>query len=265
MKSDRKSISLIAIAGVFALLNTPVSAQAPTEDQGPQQAEFLFLMEDAYLEEHDEWEAALTVDHRLRPSKTIYTVELGYGVSDDLQIEIEVPFEDRNRSSGFGDAEVGLDVALLQTDDGQPFQLTAGAAVVIPTGDKNDGIGTGDWGYELSLRAATHITPSVQVNLAAGHEALPNGGTAADAVKEWSAGVGLTWSVDDDAQIVSEFLHEREREEASDETEHEVENYLSTGVIVEVVDGVSFGSATAFGLSHDSDDIRILTKLQFEL
>lgn len=151
------------------------------------------------------------------------------------------------------------------TDDGQPFQLTAGAALVIPTGDKNDGIGTGDWGYELSLRAATHITPSVQVNLSAGHEALPNGGTAADVVKEWTAGAGLTWSVDDDTQIVSEFLHEREREEEGDETEHEVENYLSTGAIFELVDGVSFGSAAALGLSHDSDDLRLLTKLQFEL
>lgn len=60
--------------------------------------------------------------------------------------------------SGPGDALVRGGRALMR-DDPQPFDLAAVAKIKIPTADKNDGLGTGEFDEEVGLEAGKLVAP----------------------------------------------------------------------------------------------------------
>ncbi|MFC1594247.1 transporter [Candidatus Omnitrophota bacterium] len=108
----------------------------------------------------------------------IENVSARYGLKDDLQLEVSVPYRyqhdrisvetpasDTNRSSnGIGDISTGLFYQFAYEDGGMP-DMIAGVSVKSNTGvepyGRDIGLGTGHWGVKSSLVAVKSSDPAI--------------------------------------------------------------------------------------------------------
>lgn len=250
------------LSSLAAAVSIAVAAPARADDEIPQQ-DFLFLFETAYTQEQGEWQATAAADWQRDPDASLYAIEFEYGITDRFQVSVELPFLDEDGVSGIGDVEFGAAYALLKEDDGLP-EFTIAAEARAPSGDEDDGLGVGGWGYGAALRASKLLMPRLYGHASAAYEWVPNGGAVAEELDEWSFGAGLGFQPEDCVTLTAEVLHEREREVEDGEVERERETYLSVGAIFEPADDILVGVAGAFGVSDDSADARLLAKLQAE-
>ena len=252
-----------ALSSVAFGLSTPAFADA---DDGLDEAahEFLFLIEEAYTQEAGEWQFGVAFDHAFEGSVSQYSVEVEYGITERLQLEAELPVTDGEGVYGVGDVEFSVAYALLKESEGASPEFTIAVSAVAPTGDADDGLGTGDWGFEASAQLSKKLRDGLYAHIVGGREWTPNGGADAEHLSEWLFGLGAAAYAGDRFALIAEYLREMEREIEQGVTERAVEEYASAGFGYEVFEDVTVGASGAVGLNDESDDVRLIVKFQAE-
>lgn len=241
---------------IGSILLIPHQAHASGSGDEFEGQEILFLLEEAYTQEKGEWQIGAAVSQSLEgPDERGWELEVEYGLTDRLQVFVELPVLDGPRGNGgVGDPEIGLDYAILKDTGGSTPEFTVGAAVTLPVGDNGNGPGNGGLGYQLSARISKALAPDVFIHGLTEYEAVPDARqNGADlSLREYSFGAGFAYAPIDDLFLVAEYLWEKEREKQNGIVETEVEQLLSFGVTYEFANAISIGVAGAAGLNNDS-------------
>lgn len=87
-----------------------------------------------------------------RPSRLLPFTELVYGISDRQELTIEFAGLSQNRQFGLNDMVVGTKYILLTESDHRPG-IAGSFELKLPTGDEARGLGSGEFDYDLRLRA----------------------------------------------------------------------------------------------------------------
>ncbi len=235
---------------------------AEERDDEAQEQDFLFLLEEAYVQEKGEWQVGIAWDRTIGATSDSFEFEVEYGLTDRLQVAMELPVVNDDDASGVGDLEFALDYALLKDEGALAPEFTIGAGAIAPTG--GDGTGSGTWGYETSVRVSKQIAEGFYMHGAGAREAVPGGGPDADLLREWSAGAGAALRVNNALTLTGEYIREVEREDEAGNSEKEVESYVTGGLILKISDLLEIGAAGGAGLTEDSADARFIAKFQAE-
>jgi hypothetical protein len=85
-------------------------------------------------------------------SRQLPFTELVYGISDRQEITFEIPYLSERGEHGFGDGVIGTKFMFLKERERLPgFALSF--ELKLPTGDESRGLGSGEFDYDLRLRA----------------------------------------------------------------------------------------------------------------
>jgi len=78
--------------------------------------------------------------------------ELVYGISDRQELTFEIAYLSQRHQHGFGDAVVGTKYQFLKETQTLPG-MAGSFELKLPTGSERKGLGTGEFDYDLRLRA----------------------------------------------------------------------------------------------------------------
>ena len=110
-----------------------------------------FRTDDPEPVEYRHWEGYLASEGGFDRDQTSFTaphVEINYGIVPDVQIHMIAPFayvkaEGESSHYGYGDMEIGAKYRFIQETECRP-QVGVFPLVVYPTGDKDQGLGSGE-------------------------------------------------------------------------------------------------------------------------
>lgn len=245
-----------ACATLWLGWTAPVTAE---ESPSFQQQDFLFLLEEAYTQEAGEWQASASLDRQFNPGSSLVELDLEYGITERLQLSVQLPWSHEPGASGLSASELAIDYAVLKDEGFATPELTIGAAVIAPTGD--DDVSLNGWGYEVSLRTSKLVLPATYVHGMVAYERVTSEGESA---AEWSLGGGLAFRPSRCLTLIGEYIHEIEREtDGLGATERQSEDFLSGGIVFEIADDLLIGAGGALNL-QDSDEHRLLASVQIE-
>jgi hypothetical protein len=131
-------------------MNTIILAILSLQDFAPEEIEQL-RTQTAYVLDAGEIESDLVVSYLESSdlSLTRIDLEIEFGVTDSLMLEIEVPYLFRDphpgrRTDGFGDLDLEGKYLLYSR---LPFTVGAGIEIGLPSGDEDKGLGDGEVEY----------------------------------------------------------------------------------------------------------------------
>ncbi len=244
---------VLRIAFALAVL-FPLSAFADGEET--EGHDFLFLLEEAYTQEDGESQLGASLSHATDAAEWEMEAEFEYGLTDRLQVSIEVPIvKGRSDSPEIEELEFGVAYALVLEDASILPTVTAAASVQAPLS------ADGDWEYTTSLNTSKQVSDPLflYTNLAGAFVS----NDAISGVSEWSAGLGVAWEAADETWLIAEILHEEEADLDQGRKVWEQANFASFGLGFEPIDDVIIGAAYAHAFD-DSDDSRLIIQAQVE-
>lgn len=141
-------------AGLAAVLATTSMAESQrtyltTENRFPE----LGKVEVSYILDNLEFETASWTEH---------AVQARYGLIENLTLRASVPFVmtendiTGNDNEGLGDASLGLDLLAFEDIFGYPYVIPH-ADVFLPTGDDDEGLGSGEVEYSFGASIGTVV------------------------------------------------------------------------------------------------------------
>jgi hypothetical protein len=130
---------LAVAATVFSVYAPPpmITGDVPTADQGR------FELYSGLR--YQEGEAG-------EPRRQLPFTELVYGISDRQELTFEIAYLSQRHEHGFGDAVVGTKYRFIKETETLPG-IAGSFELKLPTGSERKGLGTGEFDYDLRLRA----------------------------------------------------------------------------------------------------------------
>lgn len=174
------------------------------------------------------------------------TVEVDYGVTDWLEVGVQVPYlfllpkpKEEKEIDGLGDVTLSISLSLLAE---HPFWVSTSLDVTLDTGD---GHGSNDFGAGV-----VQWSPSITMDLAAGNSewVLGIGGEFGDRISVFVFEVTLAYPID-------ELVPSIGVEGSLDGDEKEV--FLVPGVGFPIAEDVEFGIEVPIGLTSVSSDWKV--------
>ena len=228
------------------------SAPAKPEEKADEQLiNELFVGEKIYLQDKGEFVLVLSPSFSKGSSgnETELSAEVKYGLTSRLQISAEFPYvftdpKDDKQHDGIGDMSCAVNYNFLQKDE---FALGARLELVIPTGNERRDLGGGELVLAPSLLASVRVGKG-----------------------EIYAGIGGEFGEHGDAftySIAGAYPWERfvgVLELTGVTGDHEDTLYVAPGVYWHINEKIDLGVGVPIGLTHDSDDYRIVVKAIFE-
>ena len=86
------------------------------------------------------------------PARQLPFTELVYGISDRQELTFEIAYLSQRHEHGFGDAVVGTKYQFLKETEARPG-IAGSFELKLPTGSERKGLGTGEFDYDIRLRA----------------------------------------------------------------------------------------------------------------
>lgn len=86
------------------------------------------------------------------PARQLPFTELVYGISDRQEVTFEIAYLSQRHEHGFGDAVVGTKYQFLKESGTRPG-IAGSFELKLPTGSERKGLGTGEFDYDIRLRA----------------------------------------------------------------------------------------------------------------
>jgi hypothetical protein len=86
------------------------------------------------------------------PARQLPFTELVYGISHRQELTFEIAYLSQRHEHGFGDAVVGTKYQFLKENDSLPG-IAGSFELKVPTGSEQKGLGTGEFDYDIRLRA----------------------------------------------------------------------------------------------------------------
>jgi Putative MetA-pathway of phenol degradation len=155
-----KALSVRALMVGLAMLS-PALVLA----QMPMLPEQLPITESVVLQDQDELETSADVRYFRFPDhkETTVDAQLEYGLTDQWQIEADVPYtflkpDGESTVDGIGDVEISTRYGVLDFRR-QPFSLDLGLGTTLPTGDRGRELGEGRLSLEPFFVAGQWIGP----------------------------------------------------------------------------------------------------------
>jgi hypothetical protein len=132
-------ISRILFIIVYLSISIPALAGPPFRTDDPEPVEYRH------------WEVYVASQGSFDRNETSFTaphVEINYGIVPDIQIHLIAPFEyvkveGESSHYGYTEMEIGAKFRFIQETDSHP-QVGVFPTLVLPTGDKNKGLGSGE-------------------------------------------------------------------------------------------------------------------------
>jgi hypothetical protein len=193
-------------------------------------------------------------DSDMRGSTVQARVE--YGITDDLQAHVQVPFDIMDRSTSFsaesGTSRIEAGAKYSIIGDNSPVALSAGMDIEVPLSSNNDVL-------DEAPNAGPLFKPSVIVG---------GGGEAVEVHASAQAELGapdraLNYSVgslfNTGALTPSVELSSRAQENAAPEF------YATPGVTYSFSDRAELGIGAGIGLNEVSDDVQLMAKFSFNI
>lgn len=307
--NDESASGLFSLNWLEDAENTPETTKRENDndddDDRFEGEDFLFRLEEAYAQRRGELQVSFAFDfasgrererefsfedgkrdvetETSRANTYGYLVEIEYGVTDRLQIEVEIPyFSVRERSSeglfesgNLADIEVGLGYALVEETETLPAVL-ASFEIALPTGDHRKEIGNDRFGYGGRLamskdfgRWVGHLNVGYEyVNDARLWFANGEDGPKLD-LNGIEYGAGVVYKFDDSwhgiVELVGETGEELELDGRRWETELSLIPGLRYGIETRGFGDFEFGVAFPVGLTSDSEDWGVIAKVQWEM
>ncbi len=87
-----------------------------------------------------------------QPARLLPFSELVYGLTDRLELTFEAAGLSKNHEYGLSDSVVGTKFVFLEETGGRPG-IAGSLELKLPTGDEARGLGSGEFDYDLRLRA----------------------------------------------------------------------------------------------------------------
>ncbi|MDH3527096.1 MAG: transporter [Gammaproteobacteria bacterium] len=178
-------------------------------------------------------------------------VTVEYGVTDDLQVELEWKAyvrddrDDEPATDGIGDIEIGLQYSWMRIK-GSRFHAAAGVEVGIPTGDEDKQLGEGDASIE------------------------PYGIFAADLPDDRGqlfvhAGIEFSNDVDEPFVNIGGFVPMGDVVVTAEWNWSEEQRFLTPGLVWQSEKSWEFGIGVPIGLNDASDDYRVIVLAIYEI
>ncbi len=289
--SQHKSLLVSILA--LVLLATSVSAR---QDPDRWTQEFLFMMDDAYTQAAGQWQVAAelgylhnrrTAEYRGANLVTTDTdalwqaaAKVAYGLTDAIQANLYVPYghiETQRTTQGvtqrltrydFGDVTTGLTLKLMDQDHNNWLPtLAATATAVLPTSDKDAGMGKDAYGWKGGLAASKAVDDFFwHGNVAYGR----SDDTREFGQNYWadesifSCGAALVFSPTRGYDLICETYAEFETEDSDLETEHRMRWYLTPGAKYHVSETADIGFSVPIGLQGDTYEWGVVVKVMLE-
>jgi hypothetical protein len=230
------------------------AAQAEGEDNDEQ--DFLFLLEEGYLQNAGETQVDAGVFREVGGG-----VGLGffaeYGLTERLQVGIGVPFgfDHSEDDGGIGDLEFGLDIGLSEEEGAIPA-VALELEGIAPIGAADQG--NGGWGYGAGLSMSKILGKTV-LHISGGLER-----TESLDLQEWWVGGTLARPLTDGILVIGEARWSTERESSGNDLERERQTELSFGSIVGVSSILDLGAAMQVVATGEDRGARLQLKMQAE-
>lgn len=295
--SQHKSV----VVGILALVLLASSVNAQ-DDSDRWTQEFLFMMDDAYLQAAGQWQVSVDGSYMQNRRTAEYVgtnlsttdtddfwkaaAKVAYGLTDILQANLYVPYghvKTQGTLAGtttqldrydFGDVTTGLSVKLMDQDHNNWLPTVAATVTaVLPTSDKDAGIGKDTYGWNVGLAASKAVDDFFwHGNVAYGEldnteefGQLNNLGQSVEADEDlWSCGLALVYSPTEEYDLICETYAEFERESRLDETEDRMSWYLTPGAKYHLSETTDIGLGVPIGLQGDTYEWGIMAKVLWE-
>jgi hypothetical protein len=291
MEKSPSLTSTIVSIGIALSIGFYSIAFAGESQEEPEGQQFLFMNEDAYTQEKGQWQLSFTSQYQDRKKikdgdevkikdQWQWVMESEYGLSEWLQINLEVPFlsvhkvtiEDGEAThldkAGIGDVETGIRVRLIEEDD-QWWQSTVsvGFGLSWPTGQWGRDLGTDGYGWEVDL-LFSKTTDKWAYHLSGGFgmtdDAREQGESEKSDIEEFGVGGALVYGATDSLDIICELFSEFEREKSGTSVSHETVLYVVPGVGYKLFKDFEMGLGVPIGLTNESHDWGIIANIQYE-
>jgi hypothetical protein len=227
---------------VFSLLASTTLAQLsdgssegvsrPIEDNS-------FLIEEAYNQEKGVVQHISNLMHSFTPERDLtysFTQEWPlFGQSHQLSFTIPSRLHSTDNDGGVGDILINYRYQLFNRDDWAAVALRL--SMILPTGNKNAGLGSGVVGVQVNLPASKRLSESFVAHANAGFTLLPRVRQALDAGDEvkndltaYNVGASLIWLIATNYNLLCEYVTNFSADVRSDGTKtRSVETIVSPG------------------------------------
>jgi len=198
----------------------------------------------------------------VKGNTTQITPVLTYGIVDNIDIVLGIPYQHRrtkdadNRFSenGFSDASLDLKWRFYEKDG---WGLALKPGITLPTGDEDNGLGTGRVTYRIFFITTKELKPwAFHANL--GY--MRNENSAHERKNLWHASLAAEVEVMKDLRVVANIGIQRNPD--MDDTMHPA--FILGGLIYSLTDHLDLDVGIKGGLNRAEDDITYLAGLTFK-
>ncbi len=252
----------ILLSAIFALFAPLSASSAPLEDNS-------FLLEEAYNQEPGVYQFIQVYQfNKTSPAETTetyaFTVEAPL-YSQRHQLSFTMPFQTLEttgtRNSGIADTFVHYRYSLLDKKD---FTATPRISVILPTGKKESGLGTGSIGAQFAAALSLNLNEYFVTHWNMGFTLVPSAKTVSN-----NFAASLVYLFNDNLNFLVEFFNESKETADDTGTKSRSESYyINPGVRyahnfgeTQLVPGISFPVGVA---ASEAEDYGILLYLSLE-
>jgi len=252
-------------------LTLPASSSAADFESEEYKQDFLFLLEEAYTQEQDEWQFGLAYQQvnyqstsmQAHLSDVFWELGLEYGFTNHFQIELSLPYQQSSwyqngvkiNTSALANPELDLIYQILEEEGAIPA-VSLGLGGVIPVSSAKEPIRSDEFRSEFFISTSKyfHGLGFTHANLA--YSAFNEGGDA-----EFSYGVAFVRPLSENYAAIIEYLAERSVDTSEDNEELA---QFSIGFSYQNEHGLSAGVAYIEGNNKQALENAIALKLQYE-
>jgi len=194
--------------------------------------------------------------------ETNMTIDLGYGITDRLEVTVDIPIaftnpKDASTEEGVGDITIRPELLLIEEQESLPA-ISFAATFKTESGNKDKGIGSGETNYSLSLQFSKNFDPWTY-HLNTGFTFIGEAeGENLDNVIFYN--LAIEYSVNDKLDVMSELIGETNSDPSSDDEPFE----FLLAFIYAVSDKIAWDAGVGAGLTDASPDFRATSGLTYE-
>lgn len=256
---------IVTLALSLLLATGFAGAAAAEEFERPSLLEDFFITETVYAQDQGETQLTLGADYASAEEGKAYTFTAGleYGLTDQLQIEVEwdaynhVNPDTAPSVKGTGDVEVGFKYT-FETCPTTGLQLAAGFEATLPAG--NEDVSENAYVYEPYLVLSKDLGETINLHASVAYGFVDPQTESEESNDELTVSLGSVYRVADAWRLTLEANLESNRFDSGNETAA----YVAPGFLWKGIEDIEAGLAVAFGLTDDSDDWHVLGMVSYE-
>lgn len=262
--------TIVAPLSLLIVKTTLLGSQLAWAEQ-----DFLFLIEEAYSQEADEWQWALQLTqsrYRLDAASSdskdrIGIINVEYGITERWQLELELPYQrskitDEDGSdtvSAIGNLELGASYLLFGEED-EGAAVRVGSSLSAAAGSEKEPVRSDEWGVEVFSSASKELLGGHFLHVSISYEREDQGDET-----ELSYGIAYVLPLSSSWSTLLEIQkHHADEQEPDGEEESSSYHVYSLGLSYESQWGPQIGISYGKGSDDELMDTIAQFKIQYE-